>query len=606
MPLCNAGNGDLTPGDAVIEQGIIPDNALAETMPAPEIENGLNLAKESNRRRPWNKTPSMWWIVPITVLSIMVTTSTIAPRTELFIKFVCDELRPEYRVDIDANGVQWRPGPRGTQTNVSLTFAQGNPILDDRVMKPALPHPDKRCSQDPAVHSATAKLSAGVTSAEGMLSFLTLGWWSQYSDRAGRKRVLAISAFTMLIADALLFLVAFNAEVLPGGYRMLILGGVIHGLSGGISASVAASHAYLADCTSPSARSRIFSFWTGCVFAGAALGPSLGSLLNSYSNDLLSTFYIAMVMHIIYVILMVCIIPESLSDEARAEARELYEADMKLHPKTIWGSLWRLTSFVRPLGVFVPRRFPIERGVQRSGDWNLALLGVAAAAVAINVGSYHFKYQYAIKTFHWSSVQLGYWLSLVGFWRALYLSTILPIILKGFYAREDLSNSTDDEKEDQVKKIDLLVARSSLLIDLGGYILLSIVTSQTPFIGATIVLAFGGGFSPSVHSLALALANPSVHIARQGARAHGATISSGARQEIGRLFGAFAIIHSLGAQVIGPAIFGAVFSATVGIYPKAFFWLSAFLVAVALGALGAVCLDITGTAGDPEREPLLA
>ncbi|CAE6475036.1 unnamed protein product [Rhizoctonia solani] len=598
-------------GDAIIEQGVVPavDNLLAGPTTAPEMvglaaanmNNEPNPRKRFNHGRAWYKTPSVWWLLPITAVSAMFRASTIAPRTELFIKFACDELRPEYRVD--TNVVQWDVTLGNAQTDVPITFVQRNTTL-----KTTLLRPDKRCAQDPAVHRAAAKLSAGIISTQGILSTLTLGWWAQYSDRAGRTKVLGISALAVLITDVLLFLVAFKAEILPGGYRFLILGGALDGLAGGFSAVVAAGHAYVADCSSPLTRSRIFSFWVGCVYAGAALGPSLGSLINSYSNDLLSTFYICTVIHIVYGILMVFIVPESLSQEARAKARELYEADMSLHSQTA-GPLWRLTSFVRPLGVFIPRRLPAGRGGRASRDWSLTLIGAAAAAVAINMGSYHFKFQYALKTFHWSSVQLGHWLSLVGFWRALYLTVILPSILKALYAREErLSSGTNDdiEKEAKVKKIDLLVVRASLVIDLIGYILVGVVTSQVPFIGATIVLAFGGGFEPSVQSLALALANPSAHIARREARSHTASIPSSAKQEIGRLFGALAVIHSLGAQVVGPALFSATFSATVGSYPRTIFWLSAIIISLALGALGAVRLQVEAPAESSEYEPLLA
>ncbi|CAE6448464.1 unnamed protein product [Rhizoctonia solani] len=537
----------------------------------------------------------------------MTGAARIAPQTELFIRVTCDELRPEYRAGV--NPVQQHPELRNTRTNVSLTFVQKSLILDDYVMRPALLYQDKRCSQDPVVHRAAAKLATRITNAEGILSCLTLGWWTQYSDRAGRKVVFALSIFTVFITDLMLLLVASKAEVLPGGYRLLILGGFINGLTGGLAATTATCHAYIADYSSPSARSRIFSYWTGCIFAGKALGPSLGSLLTFYSNDLLSVFYVSAILHFIYLMFMGFVIPESLSDEARATARELYEADMKHYPRTILGFLWRLKAFVRPLGVFMPGRLSVVR--RRARDWNLVLVGIAATAVAINVGSYQFQYQYTIKAFSWNSVQLGYWLSLVGFCRAFYLLAILPIILKSLYARDEQlfpGANSDDEKEAQVRRMDLLVARSSVLIYLAGYTVIATVTSQAPFIGATIILAFGGGFTPSVQSLALALSNPSAHIARREARAHGAKIPLGAKQEIGRLFGAFAITHSLGAQVVGPALFNAVFGATIGIHPRAFFWLSALIVTVALAALSFICLntEVECAAEDTEREPLMA
>ncbi|KAG9095170.1 hypothetical protein FS749_010950, partial [Ceratobasidium sp. UAMH 11750] len=275
-----------------------------------------------------------------------------------------------------------------------------------------------------------------------------------------RTRILAISAAAVLITDALLFLVAFRADIIPGGYRILILGGALDGLAGGFSAVVAAGHAYVSDCSSPLARSRIFSFWTGVVYAGGALGPSLGALLNHYTNDLLSTFYVCTAGHIVYGLLVFFAVPESLSAEARAKAKEAYEADTNRHPQSVFGPLWRLTGFVRPLGVFVPKKTK-GSGSWRTRDWNLTLLGVAAVGVALNTGAYHYKFQYALKTFHWNSIQLGYWLSLVGFWRAVHLTIILPLILKGLYARRERIASSnhlsEEEKEAQVKRTDLLV-----------------------------------------------------------------------------------------------------------------------------------------------------
>ncbi|CAE6420454.1 unnamed protein product [Rhizoctonia solani] len=611
------------PEVTLVEQGIIPaaDNLLGDATAAPEMvglvaaaaaataeTNDDSKGRKGNRSRPWYKTPSVWWLLPITALGATSRAATIAPRTELFIKFACDELRPEYSVD--ANPTYWNPSPtNNTLIDVPVTFVHENTTSRDEIVKTTLHHPDKRCAQDPVVHRAAAKLSAAITSAQGIFSLLTLGWWAQYSDRAGRTKVLGISGFAILVADALLFLVAFKGKVLPGGYRILILGGALDGLAGGFSAVIAAGHAYVADCSSPLTRSRIFSFWTGCVYAGAALGPSLGSLINSYSNNLLSTFYVTTAVHTIYGIFVAFIVPESVSDEARAKARELYERDMNRYPRSIVGTLWHLTSFVRPLGLLFPSRRPATREGWRYRDWNLTFVGIAAFAVAINMGSYHFKFQYALKTFHWSSVQLGHWLSLVGFWRALYLSVILPAILKALYAREarrSNGDESDNEKEAQVKRVDLLVVRVSLLIDLIGYILIGIVTSQMPFIGATILLAFGGGFAPSVQSLALALASPSAHIARRGARAHGESLPPGAKQEIGRLFGALAVIHALGAQVIGPAVYSTTFGASIGVYPRAIFWLCAIMVSLAVVAFGFVRLEGGHEPEDSEHEPLLA
>ncbi|KAF8610528.1 MFS general substrate transporter [Ceratobasidium sp. AG-I] len=575
----------------------------------------------SSERRPWYKTPSVWWLLPITAVSATFRASTIAPRTELFIKFACDELRPEYRVDF----ADWRNSNGGvgvgsSRVEMDLTYLpfggqqqkeESRALGEDTPAKAMLQRPDKRCRQDTEVHRAAAKLSAGITSAQGMLSVLTTGWWTQYSDRVGRTRLLGISAAAVLITDLLLFLVAFKADILPGGYRILILGGAIDGLAGGFSAVVAAGHAYVSDCSSPLTRSRIFSFWTGVVYAGAAFGPSFGSLVTYLAGDnLLATFYACTAIHVVYGILVFFFVPESLSVEARTKAKEAYEADMNRRPGTVLGSLWRLTSFVRPLGVFIPKRTNRSRG-WRGRDWNITLVGIAAAAVAVNIGSYHFKFQYAIKTFHWSSFQLGNWLSFVGFCRATHLIVILPFILKWLYARRErlLNNAqlSDGEKEAQVKETDLLVVRASLLVDLLGYIFLGSVTDQNAFIFSSAVLSFGGGFAPATQSLALALSYPTAHAARRNAPP--GKLPPPARREIGRLFGALAVIQALGSQVAGPALFSATFVATIATYPRAIFWLSSVIIVLALGSLAIVRLD-SGAEARPdapnEEAPLLA
>jgi hypothetical protein len=188
------------------------------------------------------------------------------------------------------------------------------------------------------------------------------------------------------------------------------------------------------------------------------------------------------------------------------------------------------------------------------------------------------------------------------------LTIVLPLILKGLYARrERIANNDqldDNEKEAQVKRTDLLVVRASLVVELIGYILLGIVTSQNPFIGATIVLSFSGGFAPAAQSLTLALAHPSAHAARRNAPA--GKLPAPAKTEIGRLFGALAVLQALGSQVAGPAIFSATFVASIGAHPRAIFWLSGVIIVLALGVLSAVRLDADSNKTDtPEETPLL-
>jgi len=88
--------------------------------------------------------------------------------------------------------------------------------------------------------------------------------------------------------------------------------------------------------------------------------------------------------------------------------------------------------------------------------------------------------------------------------------------------------------------------------------------SQIMFIAASSFSIFGSGVMPTVQSLALcilrsrSLANVS---------AGGTEVDVG----IGRLFGALAVLQAVGQMIIGPMLFGLVYSTTVGTYPKAIF-----------------------------------
>ncbi|KAG8743686.1 hypothetical protein FRC10_011559 [Ceratobasidium sp. 414] len=594
----------VPPADAPLIDPDVSSDLFGITTHANDTEAAVGGGVGSTTgRKPWYKTPSVWWLLPITAVAALFRASTLAPRTELFIKFACDELRPEYRVDT----MQWNGAAKNadalSEVTIPITYVS-QPVQGETRFGARLLHPDRRCVQDKEVHRAAAKLSAAITSAQGMLSILTTGWWTQV-----RQILLAFVGLSGDRGPSKISLVGTH------GYRILILGGALDGLAGGsttpsdlagFSAVVAAAHAYVTDCSSPLARSRIFSFWTGVVYAGGALGPSLGALLNQYTKDLLSTFYASTASHIVYGLLVFFVVPESLTVEARIKAKEAYEADMNRHPQGFFGPLWRLTGFMRPLGVFIPRKTRRSDG-WRARDWSLTLLGVAAVGVALNTGAYHYKFQYALKTFHWNSIQLGYWLGLVGIWRAVHLTIILPLVLKGLYARRERIASSnhlsDEQKEEQVKRTDLLVVRASLAIDLVGYILLGIVTSQNPFIGATIVLSFGGGFTPAAQSLSLALTHPSVHAARRNTSA--GKSPAPAKREIGRLFGALAVIQALGSQVAGPAIFSATFVASIGSHPRAIFWLSGAIIVIGLGALSAVRLDTDTSEASTEETPLL-
>ncbi|EUC62120.1 MFS transporter [Rhizoctonia solani AG-3 Rhs1AP] len=569
---------------------IAHDSPLLSRSPSPAPSVGPH--------RPWYNRPSPLWLLPLTIIGALLMAATIAPRQELYIRLVCNELRPEYIL---------LPPPAVVSLGADIPNDPQTPIYIPPPAPPNrpainIPGPNKMCTSDPGVLAASAKLQTALTTSMGVLSCLTTGSWAQLSDRIGRTRVLAIAALGILFTDAVLILVAFYADMLPGGYRFLIVGNIIDGALGGWTTSMAISHAYVSDTVAPAARSRTFSYFTGALFCGMAVGPTLGALVTQYTNDLLTVFYIGTGLHIFYAIFSIFIVPESLDLKARTTATELYKANQD--PSATWFTHIKHTvsTFARPLVVFLPHKRPRGKG----RDWSLTWVGISFASSMLNMGSYTFKFQYAIAQFGWGTTELGYWMTTMGASRAVHLLILLPLILRGLQRVYRGKRHT---------YVDLFVARLSLAMEFVGYIVMAITTNIPLFAITTCWMSFGGGFGPSVQSIALALSQDQAADKRTAgdsstpeydSTSKSATPSS--PSENGTLFGALSVLQAISSQIVGPSLFGLVFVKTISSAPHAIFWTSAGCIIISLFALGMVGLkkeEAVRAEGLDEESPLI-
>ncbi|CAE6520902.1 unnamed protein product [Rhizoctonia solani] len=548
---------------------------------APSRSRSPSPASSAGPRRPWYKSPNPIWLLPMTVIGAMLMAATIAPRQELFIKLACNEIRPEYvLLPPPSSGIFGGDIPHDPQTPIYVPPPPppNRPAIN-------IPGPDKRCTSDPAVQAASAELQTAMTTGMGVLSCLTTGSWSQLSDRIGRTRVLALSVIGIIFTDVALILVAFYADILPGGFRFLIVGSILNGAFGGFTTSMAVSHAYVSDTVAPASRSRTLSFFTGSLFAGMAIGPTLGAILTQHTNDLLTIFYVATALHIFYAAFSMFIVPESLDVAHRAAAMERYRANQDPNANWFTHIKHAISTFARPLVVFLPHK----RSHGKGRDWSLTLIGIAFASAMLNMGSYTFKFQYAIAQFGWGTTELGYWMSIVGVSRAAHLLLILPLILRGLQMLYRGRKHTH---------IDLFVARASLGLELIGYIALAFITDTTLFAVASSWMSLGGGFAPSVQSIALALSQDQAADNRR-TDADPPTPEYGSvskpdtpppSSETGTLFGALSVLQAISSQIVGPSLFGLVFVKTIGSAPHAIFWVSVGCIGISLFALGMVRL----------------
>ncbi|KAH6895043.1 major facilitator superfamily domain-containing protein [Coprinopsis sp. MPI-PUGE-AT-0042] len=493
----------------------------------PESADTNDTDSEDNdwKALPWWKRPSPLWMLCLIPFSAMAQGATLAPKVELYTMLACRAVKP----DIFDEGIFDPTIP----TALSLLSSSTPSILKLETLSPS------SCASDPTVQAAVAQLSAVITTTTGVLSLLTTAWWGALSDRRGRVFVMAIALIGLLITDFNYVNVYYFSKYLPGGYWFLLLGPLIEGILGGFATATATMHGYLADTTNEKTRSGVFSLNLGLLFIGFAVGPTLGSLLISYTGRTISVFIAAGIIHVIYATFICTIVPESLSQSRMREAkhnhaRRTNESLIGHHNpliRAVQARARRLFMFMRPLSV--PHSDPLKKPKR---DWNLTLLAAAYGFTMALMASYSYSFQYAAATFGWDSVKLGYYVSIVGASRALFLTVLLPVAIKLFKPEPLVIDmpSTPSETEPLLSRaeettpttsttpsapagpsssrkvlhsptFELIVVRVSIVVEIVAYSLMGLASTGSAYAMSSVLAALGVGFSPALQTVALAM-----------------------------------------------------------------------------------------------------
>ncbi|GMK56859.1 hypothetical protein CspeluHIS016_0306990 [Cutaneotrichosporon spelunceum] len=652
-----------------------PNNGSGE----PRGQSWDNVRDGSISRRPSWRRPSPRWVLPF-VLGITLSIGiTIPVRAELYLDLAClvhppqtpastspvitsymnlsDALdsTPLWPIDISAHAhgnwsvaqMMLEPVSETTLTPAERWFqwAQREILsyLDGRdgsiPSEPNQPNPypeidPAQCKRDAGVQQTSARLTQIIAVVAGLLSAITTGWWAAYSDRRGRRVVLAIVEVGLLINDLCMLVIAsYPRLVVQTRLWILLLGPALDGLLGGFSTIAAAMHAYISDVTPEGSRATAFSRLGAAIMAGMAVGPILGSFIIKATGSLLFPFYISVSVHALWVVLIRFLLPESLSSESRAilkqrskvaaaEAREREAAERAWEqdgdgddePRVSESSFSRIAGGVRgsrsarqtmglarrigrrallplrPLGIFWP-----QKGEDGHTDYNLLLVAILHFVIANLMGAVPAKANYTFWAFGWTPAQLGPYISYMAMCRLIVLLILLPLILRKVkpYFREPAfvhtppsertplladsntdsnadsnANANESEPEVPVKpkrsaRLDRWIVGVCLFLDMGGYLMMGANASDSVFLflaGSTIA-TLGTPSAPVANSLALSFL-PNKH-------------------DVGRLFGAMAVLHAIGTYLVAPIVFFSVYSATVATYAPTFFLVGAAFVVVA-------------------------
>ncbi|MCJ1392813.1 hypothetical protein MMC18_005684 [Xylographa bjoerkii] len=503
-----------------------------EGEPPPPAWSG---AKDFEGLSVW-KTPSVFWILPPFLISALAFGGIVVPKLNLIIALICREYLSDR--SISDPGFTFLPVEIGTD-NPQCHIAEVQALVANFTLYTAL--------------------------IAGSLAAITSPKLGALSDRYGRKRIIAFSTFGMLLGEIITIITATYPETFS--YYWLLLGFGLDGLCGSWIASMAITNAYAADCTEPSKRSIAFARFQGCLFTGIAIGPFIAGYIVKVTGEILTIFYIALGAHLLFLIFILFVVPESLSKERQLAARQ--------KPQVIghgegyswtWAASWRRFSRVtfskQPYqdevpsdawtwsslfhriskggGLFTPLTilWPSGPGSSRAVRRNLVFLAaVDTTMFGVAMGSMTVVLIYAGYRFDLDTYHQTIFLSIVNTCRVTVLIVILPLIIRlvrGPASRSSQRNSGSDQ-------LDLAIIRIAIVFDMIGYI--GYATSQTNsmLIASGAIAAIGGMGSPTLQS-ALTKHVPA--------------------DRIGQLLGAMGLLHAL-ARVVAPTIFNRIYAVTV-------------------------------------------
>ncbi|KAK9469273.1 major facilitator superfamily domain-containing protein [Lipomyces arxii] len=398
-----------------------------------------------------------------------------------------------------------------------------------------------RNCQTAEMHARVSKFNMMVSLIHGVLAAIVAPKLGILSDRIGRCPVLAISAIGSLISNLVLIIATKSTSVY--GYRWILVGSFFEGMTGSIAAMMAAAHSYATDCTPAEKRAAAFGLFHASLFAGMAIGPAFGGYLVKVTGSILSTFYVAFLCQILFIIVVLFIIPESVSVQHRLNARDMHILDAEFNavrPYTMRKFLRKL-NFLEPLRVLVPGgavRPAVRRNMQLLASIDTLLIGAGAGGMMVII-------LYAEFTFGWTSVEAGYFMSLGGTVRAFGLVVILPFIVKYLKSRDPFG-----QNHVGASYSDVTLIRFTTVCELVAFIGFAMAQTGVQFALAGTLGSIGGIASPTLQS-ALTKHVP--------------------KENVGALLGGLSLLHCI-CTIIAPIIFSTVYAYTISWYPRAIFF----------------------------------
>lgn len=472
---------------------------------------------------PWHKRPSVYWLLIPFIFSMLAFGGIIVPKVNLILTLICREYYSDKQ--------------------------SANPEL---ILAPKWGADNPQC-RIPEVQKYVARFTMYGGLISGILSAIIAPKLGALSDRYGRRKIMMITNAGTLSGE----IITIFAGTYPDTFNVnwILLGFVFDGLCGSFIASMAISHSYATDCTEPSRRNVVFGYFHGCLFTGIAIGPLLAGYIIKWTGTVITMFYIAISFHILFILMLVFFIPESLSKKRQHAAQEKHRIKQEEWAASLaargsnggakeWLTSLRSFNLFEPLKILYPKGEGYTPAVRR----NLLLLASVDSIIwGVAMGAGTIIIIYANYMFAWDAYYQSIFMSVVNSCRVTVLVIALPLVTRLVRGPSSKRNPADNASGSDL--FELSVIRLGIFMDMLGFLGYTLARRGELFIAAGALASAGGIGSPTLQAALTKCVRP---------------------DEVGQLLGALGLLHSF-ARIISPLVFNGIYAATVGRHTQAVF-----------------------------------
>lgn len=424
------------------------------------------------KSKPWYLRPTVFTLLLVLVLRVMCITLLMTPTVGLLSAKLCNEFQLKYNTTCDMKKVQIE------QSNI------------------------------------TSIVSLLVS----IIGISLSGKYGELSDRLGRLFVLKLVGVIGVVHTTLM-LIAFHPRT-PFN-RYLVIFAMSSDITGGILTLISVGNSYISDII-PSSEGTLagyISLLMSVIYGSIGFGPMVSSfIIKMFKNSLISPFYFTTATSIVYLLAVSLFVQESRHKDAQrysakvllknrlrrksslssldTKSQDLQQKNMTMKQRFYLWFHMTIIEAVEPIGKLWIKRTASGSLVPRINT--ILLIIIDTFFCSATSGYMPVIMLYAIKQYQWTSVELGYYVSIVGLGKSAILITMPMILtfLKRVFKFEVINNGVD--KMDKT----LLIVSTIFLVISTGLILFCKDYNWSLYLSG-IFQALSAGISPTIQNCIL-------------------------------------------------------------------------------------------------------